>query len=278
MAENPLAKHFRQPQIYIKLPSEGQWYPAGALEMPVTKELPVYAMTARDELTLKTPDALLNGQATVDVIQSCVPSIKDAWKMPSVDVDAVLIAIRQATYGAGMDFVSICPHCQTKNEHVADLGAMAAKISCPDFNQTILVDGLEIFIKPHDFEQFNKSSLENYEQQRLLAVINDQTLDETSKLVKFRQLFDKLLNLTVSQITQSVAAIKTEEGVIVEDRTLIDDFFKNCNRNIWDAVKTQLEHLASQTTLKSVDVTCENEECGKAYAAPLMFETASFFA
>ena len=31
-----------------------------------------------DEITFKTPDALLNGQATVDVIQSCIPNIKDA--------------------------------------------------------------------------------------------------------------------------------------------------------------------------------------------------------
>lgn len=277
MSENPLAKHFRQPQIYIKLPSEGRWYGVGALDMPITKELPVYAMTAKDELTLKTPDALLNGQATVDVIQSCVPAIKDAWKMPSVDVDAVMIAIRQATYGNQMDFVSICPHCKTKNEHAVDLGVLAAGIACPDFEKTLRIDGLELFIKPHNFEEFNKASMENYEQQRLLAIVNDQNLEDDLKIIKFRQLFDKLLNLTVSQVTHSVAAIKTEDGTLVEDRAMIDEFFKNCNRNIWDAVKEHLERLAAQSTLRKVDVTCENEECKKPYTAPLMFETSSFF-
>jgi len=28
---NPLQKYFRQPKIYIKLPSGGQFYPEGAL-------------------------------------------------------------------------------------------------------------------------------------------------------------------------------------------------------------------------------------------------------
>ena len=70
---NPLKKHLRQPKIYIKLPSQGKYWHPNAIDFPESGELPVYAMTARDEITFKTPDALLNGQATVDVIQSCMP-------------------------------------------------------------------------------------------------------------------------------------------------------------------------------------------------------------
>ena len=94
---NPLQKYFRQPKIYLSLPSKGHWYPEGAIEMTENGELPVYAMTAKDELAFKTPDALLNGQSVVDVVKSCLPNIKDPWLMPSIDVDAILIAIRIAT-------------------------------------------------------------------------------------------------------------------------------------------------------------------------------------
>ena len=96
---NPLQKYFRQPKLYISLPSKGAFYPIGALEMPENKEVPVYAMTAKDELVFKTPDALLNGQATVEVIKSCIPAIKDPWNIPSIDLDTILVAIRMATYG-----------------------------------------------------------------------------------------------------------------------------------------------------------------------------------
>ena len=94
-ATNPLNKYFRQASVFITLPSAGQYWPEGTLVMPETGQLPVYPMTTRDEITLKTPDALMNGTGMVEVIQSCCPNIKNAWEMPSVDVDTVLIAVRK---------------------------------------------------------------------------------------------------------------------------------------------------------------------------------------
>jgi hypothetical protein len=70
---NPLAKHFRQPAIYLRLPSQGQYWPENAITLPVTGELPVYPMTTKDEITLRTPDALINGTGVVSVIESCIP-------------------------------------------------------------------------------------------------------------------------------------------------------------------------------------------------------------
>lgn len=274
---NPLSKHFRQPQLYLRLPSDGRWYPPGTLDVTETREYPVYSMSARDELTLKTPDALLNGQATVDVIQSCVPNIKDAWAMPAVDLDAILIAIRQATFGNKMEFVSLCPHCKRKTESALDLGVLADSIKCPDYDSTITVEGLEFFLKPAQYRQVNKASQENFDQQRLITVVNDESLDETEKVVKFRQIFNKLLDMTVETIAKSVAAIKTESGEVVSDKDHIDEFFRNCNKPVWEAVKERLELINQSSALKHIPITCEHEECGKPYETPLIFEQSNFF-
>ena len=83
---NPLAGLMRQPKIYIKLPSGGEFWPKGSIDMPENGELPVFSMTAKDELMIKIPDALVNGQAIVDVIQNCIPSIKNAWSTPNIDL------------------------------------------------------------------------------------------------------------------------------------------------------------------------------------------------
>ena len=93
MSNNPLQQFFRQPAIYIKLPSNGKFYPEGALTMPENGEIPVYPMTAVDEITYRTPDALFNGTAVVNVIQSCVPAIKNAWFIPAMDIDTLLLLI-----------------------------------------------------------------------------------------------------------------------------------------------------------------------------------------
>ena len=54
---NPLSRHFRQPKLYVTLPSRGNFYPAGSIDIPPNGEFPVLAMTAKDELRFKTPDA-----------------------------------------------------------------------------------------------------------------------------------------------------------------------------------------------------------------------------
>ena len=79
---NPLRQYFRRPAIYITLPSKGKYYPIGAVEIPEGGEIPVYPMTAIDEITSKTPDALFNGTAIAELIKSCIPAIKDPWAIP----------------------------------------------------------------------------------------------------------------------------------------------------------------------------------------------------
>jgi hypothetical protein len=111
----------RQPKIYITLPSKGNYWTEGSLEFTETGEFPVYSMTARDELLFKTPDALMNGQALVDVIESCMPNVKNAWDMPTIDLDTVLIAIRLATYGEYMNFVYKVPVVNEEEEYQIDL-------------------------------------------------------------------------------------------------------------------------------------------------------------
>jgi len=113
--QNPLAKHFRQPKIYLRLPSQGRFWPEGSIDMPENGELPVYSMTAKDELVLKTPDALINGQSTVNLIQSCVPNIKDGFAIPSLDLDALLVAIRIASYGEQLTITATIPNTDIEN-------------------------------------------------------------------------------------------------------------------------------------------------------------------
>ena len=115
MNTNPLKQYFRRPSIYLKLPSGGKYYPEGSIDLPENKEVPVYPMTAIDDITSKTPDALFNGIAVIEIIRSCVPNIKDPWQVPATDVDALLIAIRAATNGNMLDVESSCPSCKEES-------------------------------------------------------------------------------------------------------------------------------------------------------------------
>jgi hypothetical protein len=142
--QNPLRKYFRQPKVYITLPSRGKFYPEGVLNMPETGELPVFAMTAKDELIIKTPDALLNGQATVDVIKSCIPNITNPWLMPSVDLDACLVAIRIATYGEKLDITTKVPVLGEEREFSVDLRQILNKLVTPEYENILKLNDINV--------------------------------------------------------------------------------------------------------------------------------------
>jgi hypothetical protein len=139
MAEiaNPLSKYYRQPSIYIKLPTGGKYYGADTFTPTETGEVPILPMTARDELLFKTPDAMMNGQATVDVIKSCVPNFKDPWQMTNYDTDAVLIGIRIATYGETMDITYRTPVTNNEVTQSVNLPALLERLAKKEIREFI---------------------------------------------------------------------------------------------------------------------------------------------
>ena len=105
MSSNPLSGILEN-QNYMKLPTMGRFNPE--IEATSLDEVGVCPMTAIDEITLKNPDALLNGEALISIIQSCVPAIKDARKLANIDAEALFMAIQYATYGSEITHTHKC--------------------------------------------------------------------------------------------------------------------------------------------------------------------------
>ena len=79
---NPLQKYMRHPELYIKVPSNGYFNYENTYPFSSNNEIGISPMTTQDELLLKTPDALLNGESIAKVIQSCAPNITDTFDVP----------------------------------------------------------------------------------------------------------------------------------------------------------------------------------------------------
>lgn len=272
---NPLAKHFRQPAIYLRLPSDGLWWEDGTLAMTANKELPVYPMSTKDEILLRTPDALLNGQGVVDVIHSCVPNIKDAWKMPSVDVDAVLIAIRIATYGNNMNFDSKCTHCSEENTHEVDLGTSLSSLRCPGFADALEYRGLKIRFKPQQFFSVNKSNMIEFEEQKLLNVLNAANINDEDRAKEVSQIMDRLYQYGLTACTNSTDYIELEDGTRVNDPEFILEFFQNAESGVIKAVQAKISEFSEQSKPEGLNLACQ--ACTKHYKVNLTFDYSNFF-
>jgi hypothetical protein len=272
--KNVLAGWYRQPKIYVKLPSRGNFYGKGAIDKSENEEYPVYAMTAKDELMFKTPDALLSGQSTVEIIKSCIPAIVDPWNMPSIDLDFCLIAIRIATYGEKMEVGSKCPHCDAENSYDMDLTAWMGLFSNFEYIDTISIDPLIIHIRPYTYKEITKTSIKTLEQQRIFQIVNDDNMSDEEKLDKFGKSFVKLTELTVEIIADCITKIETPDGS-TSDKTQIKDFINNCSRDVFDKISDHINGLKKQLEVKAHNVSCG--ECKKEYELPITMDQSNFF-
>ena len=274
-SQNPLAGFFRQPKIFISLPSRGRFYPEGALDKTENGEYPVYAMTAKDELLFKTPDALLNGSATVEVIKSCVPAIKDPWKMPSIDLDAVLIAIRLATYGPEMDVTTTCPSCREDDEKAADLRLLLDNLRDLQFEEKIEIGtDMVVFIKPMAYSEISKASIKTMEQQRVFSIINDESIPEEDKLKMFQASFVKLTDITIDVVADCVSKVETSQGS-TDNPAFIKEFLQNTDRKVFDAINERVKSMQVKSKMKALDTTCSH--CGSPYKLEISFDQSDFF-
>ena len=280
--QNPLHKYFRQPKIYIRLPSSGNYYAAGALEKTETGEYPVYSMTAKDEIIMKTPDALLNGQATVDIIQSCMPNIKNAWRVPSIDLDAILVAIRIATYGEMLDVSTIVPGTGEEKTYEADLRLVLDKLSSAAFDPICKInDELTVKIRPLHYAEFTKNSIRSLEEQRIIKIVNDDTLEDADKLNKFAESFKKLTEVTINMVSAGVEEVVTPDGSVT-DTKFIQEFVNNADKDI---LKTIIDHLEEQKRRFNVEpfrVKSTPEEIAagapETFEVPIILDSSNFFA
>jgi T4 bacteriophage base plate protein len=275
---NPLAGYFRRPAIYIKVPSRGKYWEEGSIELPVTGEIPVYPMTTADEITLKTPDALMNGSSVVTVIQSCCPSIKDAWKMPSIDVDAVLIAIRIASYGTNMDVSTRCPHCNEEHDHSVNLTNLLDKIQAPNFDIPVVADKLKIKLKPQQYFSVTKANLASYEEQRIMKALSDPDITDEVRNATIKESMARVVKLNDDLLVGGTEYIETEDGVRVTESAFIAEFYKNADARVMRDIQARIDQLARDGAIPLMNVKCGEEDCGKEYQVPLEFDFSRFFA
>lgn len=272
---NPLSGYFRQPKIYIALPSKGKFYPQGTLDVSSNGQYAVFAMTAKDELMFKTPDALLNGQSTVEIIKSCIPAIKDPWHMPTIDVDAALIAIRIATYGENMEIESNCPKCNTENNYEVPLTDYLNLAQQFNFASTISVGELTIHMVPYTYNQMTTAGLKAMEQQRVFEIINNEQLSDKEKIEKFQSSFANLTSLTVDTITDCIAKVESPNGV-TDDKNHIRDFINNAPKDVFEAVSEHIKKMRESVDIPNQQLKCT--ECETEYEVPLSMDQSDFFA
>ncbi len=270
---NPLRQYFRRPAIYVKLPSGYKNYAEGVIDVPESGELPVYPMTAIDEITANTPDALFNGTAIIEIIKSCIPCIKDPWRLSGIDLDTVLIAIKAAAGGNEMDVETTCPACAETSTYGVNLIGLLSSIKSGDYASELTINDLLFKFRPLTYKEITEIGLGQFELQKTFASIN---LIENAeeKASKQHDALKTITGITMKVLSQAIEYIKTPNSYVDQNEFILD-FLQNCDKTIYEKVRNYNTDLKSQSEVKPLQLKCVS--CEHEYKQTFSINASDFF-
>lgn len=269
--QNPLKKFYRTPKLYVTLPSGGRFNDIG--DKAANGEIPVYAMTAKDEIIMRNPDALLNGDAVIKVIKSCVPDVLDTRNLPVCDVDILLIAVRMATHGSVLQTKLKSPHSQKEDDYEINLESIIEDVkSLPEDNYVILKNGCTVYVKPFSYSIQTRLNLMAYDQAKALRNVTDIN-SESAK--QFTALFSQLADTNMDVMVQSISKITTPSGDAVVDKKQIKEFMDSIESTDHKKVDQLIESLNKASTTVKRKFNCK--ETGNEFETEVRLDPSDFF-
>lgn len=284
---NPLSAYFRAPKLYLKLPSNANYYGDDVINRPDNGEFAIYPMTTKDEMSLKNPDALLNGEAVASLIKSCVPEIKKPKELLSADVDAILIAIRGASAGDEVEVNAECPVCkETSTVTVSIDSSLATMESIEDAYTENLSNGLKITVLPFTYGNTIKAGIASFQSTRSMQAISELE-DDMDRLKAFNTSFVQLADLNFEMMLDSIKSVSymNSDGVEeqVTERKQLREFLENTDNTTGKEIEKLVNDINSKGVKQEVQIECQaenckdKENCPTTYSAPINFDPVNFF-
>lgn len=256
---NPLLQKLRIVQgETVRLPSRGLLYEDGILDPNVTDgEVRISPMTIRDEILMRSPDALLSGEAIATVIGRCVPQILKPLQLHYSDLDFIFLALRKVSYGPELE-VNYKHDCEHAKEH----------------SYIVSIDK-----KLRDCVYLDPLTIEN--QYVLYVEETDQTV--IFKPIRTQDMIDILSpqaekELTNAEIEQEMIKLATTQIISIDGETgrhNILEWAAQVPAAVMRSIRLKLEGMERWGVSYKFDLTCR--DCGKNLEAEVPLNTVSFF-
>jgi hypothetical protein len=275
MAQNPLQQFFRQPKIFVNLPSQGIYNKPGTLQGDLSA-MPVYGMSGMDEIIIKTPDALMTGQSSVAILESCCPAVKNAWELSTIDTPMLFAAVRIATYGNTIAIGNVCPKCKNVHDFDLDLTRVVEHYNNCKYENKLVLKEIVIKTQPLTYKQRTDFNIKNFQlQQKLSQIEKIENLEEQQPHLV--ELFGELAVVQKELYSASIESVEAG-SVVVTERSFIDEWMNNCDSEVFEAIKKHIETNQEKMSMPLFPVICVNDECKYEMNINIELDYTSFFA
>jgi hypothetical protein len=283
---NPLLEKNKMPGQRFRMPSRGLFYTNGELADTVKDgEVEVFPMKTIDEINLKTPDLIFQGNVIERVFKRCIPEIVKPMELLSNDVDYLMAALWKVSHGNSLPIKTTCEctNHKTTREYTIPLDKLLAQntveldkdkllseynfeITNPSTNVT-----LDIQLKPIKYDNL----VSTYQtQSQNLVKYNDFTvpegLDDEEK-EKYTKEMEESMEHYISLILSSM--IESVDGIT--DRDNIEEWVLDLRVPMKKQLSEKIEKVSSWGVKFDYTVNCF--DCGKPIDVSPMLNPVSFF-
>lgn len=274
---NPLSAYFRQAGSYTKLPSGGRYQPEGNIGFLANGTIPITAMRAKDEFLLKNPDALVSGQAVIELIKSCAPSVVNPELLPNCDLNVIILAIRASSFGDTFSIDVECPKCEHSLSYDVEIDHMLATWKdLPEDMSYRFNDEVVLNLRPSIVKEDNALSIEVFGlNMQMKNIAENALLSEADKKEQISKIVSKMQDIALDYTANMVDSVITPNGVITE-REHIDEFMKNIDRKQSSAINDKLKEINSAGIENEIELECDR--CGHHFKSDIELDPSSFFA
>jgi len=257
---NPLLDRLKLPGETFTLPSGGLFYNDGeVLDYSVTgAEVHVHPMTTLDEITLKTPDLLFNGQAVNQVFARCIPEVVNAGKLLQKDVDYLLACLRKVSYGDALR-IDYKHDCKDAKEHSYEVDISQFIRNAKRIDPTTVGEDFSITFPNGQTAKFQPLLYKDFVS--VMQALNMSTEDDSPEQIQ---------NEMVKSLSGLV--IQVED---ITDRDLIVEWLKNVPPQFISIINDKTDAVSSWGTDFTATFKCL--DCGEVIETSIPLNPLSFF-
>lgn len=270
---NPLLDIMKATRRYVTLPSEGKFYNSEVLDN--TYEIGVSSMSAKDEIMFKNPEALMNGQAVMNLIKNCTVGIKKPEQLNHVDVEALLLGIKSASGESSIEYNVSCPSCEHKGSMELNIESTLEQMTrLKDSYSYELDNGIKIELVPHSYlNHINILTLAF--QQKTLIQIGQQSDNEDVHKQLLSEMRDILTEMKFNNVLFAIDKVIYNDNII-DDPLHIKEFVEVLPSKDFSQVESLINEFSEYGVSNIMYPVCS--ECGHEWEQSLSkFDPTGFF-
>lgn len=296
MSQNPLLDELSTslPGVTVALPSQGRFYEPGVLaEGTDVNEVEVGTLSMVDELKYRDPFLLASGRAMRDMVRRICPAVLDPDKLCDIDMEAIILAARIASYGEEMEVEVTCsnpatveeldpdtqeptgktfPVCEHQDKYTADLISLMQKYAplenLDEYDFVLKPWGQKIAFKPMSHEMslhVTKMMMQrNKEIAEFEGINDDDALFNDGAMDAYVRAMTTTVEMTVDLLVDTIHMVTAASGAVITDKGMIHEWILRLPREkveeINIAANKLIEHTRSMSKFTYVCPACGHEQ------------------